>query len=117
MGDASNGYIIPNTKSQTAGAYLAIDPSGGNELIWTNPAAGGSSMWTGFANGIYYGDVTNGSQVGIGCTNPQTRLELFGYIDNNNSSNNIDPFMIHFNYLIGHVKKEKMIEFNEWYNN
>ena len=31
--------------------------------------------------------------------------------------NNIDPFMIHFNYLIGHVKKEKMIEFNEWYNN
>jgi hypothetical protein len=43
-------------------------------------------------------------------------LELFPngqyyYIHNQH----IKPYMIHFNYVIGHMKKEKMIEYNKWY--
>ena len=33
------------------------------------------------------------------------------------NAKNIDPFMIHFNFLIGHDKKEKMKMFGEWYLN
>jgi hypothetical protein len=30
-------------------------------------------------------------------------------------SNNINPYMIHFNWLRGHEKKQKMIEYNKWF--
>jgi hypothetical protein len=29
--------------------------------------------------------------------------------------NKLTPYMIHFNWIIGHLKKQKMIEFNKWY--
>ena len=44
-------------------------------------------------------------------------LELFptgNYYYNYN--NNINPFMIHFNWLIDHEKKQKMIYYNKWFN-
>jgi len=31
-------------------------------------------------------------------------------------SNNIKPYMIHFNWIKGHKKKEKMIEYNKWFS-
>jgi hypothetical protein len=30
--------------------------------------------------------------------------------------NNIKPYMIHFNWVKGHEKKQKMIEYNKWFN-
>jgi hypothetical protein len=30
-------------------------------------------------------------------------------------SNNINPYMIHFNWIKGHEKKEKMIKYNKWF--
>jgi len=31
-------------------------------------------------------------------------------------SNNINPYMIHFNWIKGHEKKQKMINYNKWFN-
>ena len=44
-------------------------------------------------------------------------LELFptgNYYYNN--SDNINPYMIHFNWVVGHQKKQKMISYNKWFN-
>ena len=30
-------------------------------------------------------------------------------------SNNIQPYLIHFNWIVGHEKKKKMIKYNKWY--
>ena len=30
---------------------------------------------------------------------------------------NLDPYIVHFNFLIGHNKKDKMKEMGEWYLN
>ena len=34
------------------------------------------------------------------------------YYDKNKS---ISPYLIHFNYVVGHVKRDRMIEHNKWY--
>ena len=31
-----------------------------------------------------------------------------------NNYQNISPYLIHFNWLVGNKKKEKMIEYNKW---
>lgn len=44
-------------------------------------------------------------------------LELFpngNYYYNKYDINN-NPYMIHFNWVVGHIKKEKMINYNKWY--
>ena len=47
-------------------------------------------------------------------------IELFlngkYYYDNNNiNNNNINPYLIHFNWIIGNKKKEKMRDYGKWY--
>jgi hypothetical protein len=32
-----------------------------------------------------------------------------------NNFNNINPYIIHFNWIVGHKKKEKMILHNKWF--
>jgi len=48
-------------------------------------------------------------------------IELFPngkyYYNNNNNNNNIKPYLIHFNWIIGHEKKVKMCSYGKWYLN
>jgi len=43
-------------------------------------------------------------------------LELFPngryYYENNTT---LQPYMIHFNWIVGHVKKERMLQYNKWF--
>jgi hypothetical protein len=45
-------------------------------------------------------------------------LELFPnglYYYKNSNQKDLKPYLIHFNWVIGHNKKEKMIEYNKWF--
>jgi hypothetical protein len=45
-------------------------------------------------------------------------LELFPnglYYYKNSNQKNFKPYLIHFNWIVGHNKKQKMIQYNKWY--